>query len=140
VVAVVLLLVVASACPTPPGPSQIEPLSISVSIANDAPAADPAQAPDVTGLLPTSVPSDVKVFDLGNVGISGGESGDIFVDVKSGLGAFMVLVYGQPENTVILAKAVDPGGNLVVSDIDQDPPLDDFFQKFAKGFPAQAFS
>jgi hypothetical protein len=123
-----------------PGPAQqpIEPLSLTVNVAAGAPAADPSQS--VGALLPAGAPDGVQIFDLGDLGVKDGETGEIDVDVKAGLGSLMVLVYSRPEDTVILAKAVDPTGTLVVSDIDQSPPLGEFFLKYARGFPAQVFS
>ncbi len=127
-------------CPTPPpdNPPEHQPLDVSASVAADAPAADPGDAPDVEALLPTDVPDGVQVIDLGVLGIKDGHSGDIFVDV-SGLGAMTVLVYGHPGDTVILERAEDPDGAAVVSD--EDPPqLDAAHLSFARGFPAQVYS
>ncbi|HEY4223891.1 MAG TPA: hypothetical protein VGO62_21195 [Myxococcota bacterium] len=129
-----------AACPSPPPPPAAQqPLKVTVTIAPDAPVPDPAQAPATSGILPSGVPDDVQVFDLGDVAIKDGASSDIFVDVKSGLGAMTVLVYGQPSATVILSRAVDPDGTLVVSDV----PLTDVPDShllFAQGFPSQVFS
>lgn len=116
----------------------LPPLEVAASVAADAPAADAADPPPIDGLEPADVPASVKVVDLGLLGVEGGRTGDIFVDVK-GLGAMQVLVWGQPGATVILERALDPDGAAVVDDVEPDS-LTERKLAFARGFPAQVFS
>ncbi len=108
-------------------------------MAPNAAPADLTDPPPTDGILPSGVPDDVQVFDLGLLAINDGTSADINVDVRSGTGTLQVLVYGQPSGRVIVTRAEDPNGNLAVSDVPpQDLPA--VHASFARGFPAQTFS
>lgn len=126
-----------AACPPPPPPVE-GPLRLTVA-APSAPAADPSDAPPADGALAATLPGDVEVFDLGLLGTSGGLTGDIVVEVASGLGALQVLVWGQPDAVVVLWRAVSPDGAAVVDDTEPSS-LPETHRAFAQGFPAQVFS
>lgn len=133
------LIPLLAACPSPPGEGEGEPaLDVQVS-APTSPPADPADAPPLDGTLPEGVPGDVRVFDLGLLGVSGGLSGEIVVEVQAGLAALQVLVWGQPDAHVILWRAEAPDGRVVVDDT-APSGLSDSHRSFARGFPGQVFS
>lgn len=133
------MLLLLAGCPQPPAEGEgEEALELSVHPPAE-PAADPADAPPPDGALPQGVPADVKVFDLGLLGVAGGVTGDILVDVEGGLSALQVLVWGQPDAHVVLFQAIAPDGSAVVDDA---PPegLPESHVAFARGFPGQVFS
>lgn len=133
------LVSVLAACPTPPGEGEGEgALDVQVT-APAAPTPDAADAPPLDGTLPEDVPADVQLFDLGLLGVSGGLSGEIVVEVRAGLAALQVMVWGQPDAQVILWRAEAPDGRAVV---DEEAPagLSDSHRSFARGFPGQVFS
>jgi hypothetical protein len=139
---VVVALMGASACPGPVPPVVVvppPPVVISARVADGAPIANPADAPDV--ILP-AVPDSagVVVVDLGLVAITEGVSADILVDV-TGLGSMSVLVYGHEGAHVILERAATPDGTLIVNDVvEPGVELAGEHLQFARGFPAQVFS
>lgn len=127
------------ACPGPPVESpDAGPLALTVT-APSAPAADPADAPPSDGALATALPEDVAAFDVGLLGVAGGLTGEIVVQVDAGLGALQVLVWGQPDAQVVLWRATAPDGSLVVDDA-EPADLSESHRAFARGFPGQVFS
>ncbi len=128
-----------AACPGP----QVEgpdagPLALTVT-APVAPVADPGDAPPPDGALADGLPASVAAFDLGLLGVAGGLSGDIVVEVAAGLGALQLLVWGQPDAQVVLWRATAPDGTPVVDDV-EPTGLSATQRAFARGFPAQVFS
>lgn len=132
------LLAVGAGAGCPEDEQVLPRVEVSARVAPDAPAADPGDAPPVDGAAPAGMPESVQVIDLGLLGVEGGHTGDIFVDVTS-LGALQVLVWGHPGASVILERALDPDGAAVVSDVEPDA-LPAQHLSFARGFPAQVFS
>lgn len=133
------LALVVAGCPMPPSEGEGEPALDLTVTAPTEPVADPADAPPLDGALPAGVPADVRAFDLGLLGTSGGLTGEIVVEVAGGLSALQVLAWGQPDAHVVLWRAIAPDGSAVVDDV---PPasLPDSHRSFARGFPAQVFS
>ncbi len=128
-----------AACPLPP-PDDPDAGPLAVSVAAPAePAADPDDPPPPDGALAPELPDDVAVFDLGLLGVLGGTTGDIVVDVAGGLGALQVLVWGQADAHVVLWRATAPDGTEVVSDA-EPASLPISHRAFARGFPGQVFS
>ena len=102
-----------------------------------------ADAPLVPAGTTPAPPDGVVVVDVGAIEVEGdGMTGTIEVDVDAAVAGVTVVVVGQAEAHVILARAEAPDGAVVIDDAAPDPATPGLAQAttLSRGFPGQFFS
>lgn len=89
--------------------------------------------------LPTNLPEGTELVDLGVVGMEGGRSPEITVDVGADVYSFVVLAYAQPGVSVLLERVEAPDGTMIVDDVPPDDASDTAIA-VSRGFPGQFLS
>jgi hypothetical protein len=95
--------------------------------------------PDVAARLPTMLPADCDVYDLGMVSFSDGLSPEIQINLPSDATGFGVSVYGHDDVTFILSRLHAPDGAEWVTD-NEPEDITLIEDTLTQGYPAQFFS